>query len=383
MRVKIFEKHGLRLRTVLLVLLTLISLSALAGCWDKRELTDLLYVSGIGLDVPEDGDGVEMSVEFITISSGKDDKITSSVFTTKGGDIGDALTALATRAGGKENFNYCEAIVMSEEYARQGIAKVVEMVMRNSEIQHTALLAVADGCKASELFAAGGEDEPAAAYEISGIMKSNFKSCTSLVKNDAYRIRARLQSPGGCAALTRLYLEEDGDERSIMAGGAAVFKGDKLAGWLTPEEASFFRMATGDAVEGYESIPSAEGGYVSAALRNFKLDTRAELDGGAPSAELRIGADALLLRSPGSAGGAEGAQEGFAGEIERGVRGVFERCRDEMDCDIFGLAGTFGRKYGKRWAAMENDWDELFGKLEFSVQAEVKVEDAGLAKSGE
>ncbi len=368
-------------RPLSLSLLIIFLIPLLSGCWDKQEITDLLYVSGLGLDIPAGGDEVEVSIEFIKVSSSKDEKLSSSLFTVRGRDIGDALTALSMNAGGSLDFNYCEAIVMSEAYARHGMANIADMLLRNADIQHTALLAVAEGCSAAEIFAARGKDEPSAAYEISGIIKSNYSQCLSLVKNDAYGVRAALQGPCGCAALTRVYLESEREDNSIMAGGAAVVRKDGLAGWLTPREAAYFRIATGDASGGYESARDMDGGWVTAELRDFSLKTEAKLEGIHPTAGISIKADATLVKPPRAAGDASSAGGDFSDGIRLGVLELFERCRDEMGCDILGLSGEFARTYGGSWRSFEGHWDELLRALELSVSAEVRVEDAGLEKT--
>lgn len=380
------RKSGNIRRTALLLLAAALLCLTLAGCWDKEEIADLVFLAGIGVDVPLKGEGVSVTAELIKISSGKDDAIQSTVFASTGKNIADALVGLACHVGGKLNFNYCEVVVLGEEYAKSGLGDVVDVVLRNNDIQHTTLLAVAKDCRASEVFAAKSADEPVAAYELSGIIKANYSRCLRVTKNDAYAIRGRLEKPGGGLALTQIYLERDGDAPSLMAGGAAVFGDAGLAGWLTPEETAYFRMATGQAVSGVEAAPGPDGGYFTAELRNFETRSSALLDGGGASLELDIRTEATLIEpaadgtvplpwSPDEVG------ESFAKAIRDGVSGLVTRAQIEFGCDLFGFGGTFEKADGRAWRQTREDWPRLFREMDVTVDASVRIVNAGMSKS--
>ncbi|PJY99252.1 MULTISPECIES: Ger(x)C family spore germination protein [Bacillus] len=142
-----------------LVMIMLLSLSMVPGCWDKQELTDLAIISAIGIDRTNDG---KYLVHFQIINPGNvagglqgggtGDRPPVSVYSMSGDNLAEALRKGAQKVSRRLYFAHTSLIVLSENLAKkEGLYAVLDNIDRDTEIRSTSTLVIAHETKAENI----------------------------------------------------------------------------------------------------------------------------------------------------------------------------------------------------------------------------------------
>ena len=127
----------------IVVLFLMIWMFLLSGCWDQKELNELVLIDGIGIDKAKDGQ-VEVTVSIAIPQAqsgggggggggGKGAGGTHLVAAryAKGDDVAKALEQVQTQIPRKVFLGHLQAIIISEKVAKEGITDYLDLFLRH------------------------------------------------------------------------------------------------------------------------------------------------------------------------------------------------------------------------------------------------------------
>ena len=252
------------MRKKFLILLT-IAFITLGGCWSRRELDTLAIVTAVGIDkAKEDG---KISIAF-QILKPSEIKAPSSGSTGSGGSKGvwvlsstgytvfDAARNATMQSDRRLFFPQNKIIVIGEEMARTGISPLLDFFDRDPEPRRLSWLLIAKG-KASDVIHAQHEQEKIPAKAIEGMIKTSGGTSTAVNVNlnDFFK---QLSSPPTDPVACRIEMinEEESKNKKMRFTGAAVFKKDKLVGFLDRPETRGLNWVLGKVKSGIIVVKS-------------------------------------------------------------------------------------------------------------------------------
>ncbi len=138
------------------IVLLLAAIVLLQGCWDKRELTDLLLITAIGIDKGKDTD-YELSYQIVNPIN-----VTGGLQGGQGGDrppvssysvTGNNLTEMSRHASAKVSreiyYSHTNLVVVDEKLAKgEGLIKILNVLDRDTDFRSTATIIISRGQKA-------------------------------------------------------------------------------------------------------------------------------------------------------------------------------------------------------------------------------------------
>ncbi|NLI91550.1 MAG: hypothetical protein GX434_04895 [Peptococcaceae bacterium] len=155
----------------LLVLLILISLIFLNGCWNYREVDKLAIVAGVAVDKGTNGQ-YEVTVEILQTSGGRDPKITSKTVTTEGNTMFDAVRNVISLSGKRLYWSHAKVIILSKEIAREGVTKIIDWYNRDSETRADVFIVISGGDSAKEIFSGQGTTEEIKSFVLEEMIRN-------------------------------------------------------------------------------------------------------------------------------------------------------------------------------------------------------------------
>jgi Ger(x)C family germination protein len=174
---------------------------------------------------------------------------------------------------------------------------------------------------------------------------------------------------------------EDQEKKRLSVEGAAVFKDDKMIGELDIKETRGLLWVTGEVETGIFNM-GVLGQWASLEIREASSKLTAEITPeGAIAMRVEIHETSGIGDQKGKVNLADpeadtallnAAEQAILDEAESALKKA-----KELGADIFGFGDEIARKYPRRWAEMEDRWDELFQDIEVRFEIKTRLDGTG------
>lgn len=180
--------------------------------------------------------------------------------------------------------------------------------------------------------------------------------------------------------LPALHKIKNGDQEICELNGIAVFKEDKLAGFLSPEESKYALFVGNELKGGILTLSMADLKTDDMSLEIFKSKTKKSFSYEQGKVKITIQTDTTV-----AIGENQGkldvmdeevvkkVEEAGARMIEKNIADVVRKIQDEYNADVFGFGEMIYKQDLPLWRQLEPSWEELFPTLEVEVNAKVNV----------
>lgn len=407
-----------------LVLVLLLNLFLLTGCFDQREIDELAYPMAIGLDVGEANE-LRMTLQLavpISIGGGSGggeggggggSVETTSIITVDTPSIYSGLNLINNIISKEINVSHTKVIIISRRLAEKGVSKYLNAIMRGSEFKPDVFIVVSLDSPEEYLRKTKHilEVNPSKYYEQ--MLGKNFTSFFPNVRLHDFHLKYSAGSIEPVAILTALnryesveqfgsVTAENGDgtfihEGSYKAGnipilsdkknevmGVAVFKEGKMCSTLNGMESACLQMVTGEFNHTYWTLPDLyeeNSIIVLKVFRRKKPVIKIDMAEGKVKAHVGIDleGDFVSIQSMNEYESQPEIIERRMEEIlEKDILKLLEKTRDTLGSDICGF-GKFVKKKFLTWAEWEKyNWPEQYKHTVFDVDVSFRIRRTGL-----
>lgn len=173
----------------------------------------------------------------------------------------------------------------------------------------------------------------------------------------------------------------------LKVGGTAVFKGNKMAGWLDERESRGLLWVRGKVKGGIITVSCGSGGggdqRFSIEILSNGSKIEPELVDGELSVTVKITADTSIqeaecrqeLEKPEVI---KSIENSLADAVRGEVEAALARAQREYRSDVFGFGEAVHRKYPGVWKEVKNDWKEIYPDLPVYVEVDARIARTGL-----
>ncbi|RRJ65539.1 Ger(x)C family spore germination protein [Paenibacillus oralis] len=381
------------------------------GCWNRTELNELGITVATGFD--RSGNDWEISYQIVVPSAtgtsqggggggGGGSQPSVTVFTTKGKTIREAAALGYVENPRRLYFGHTEITVIGKEAAEAGINQILDLYFRNVEARETVLVAVTDR-KASDILRNMVPPEKMPGSALADIMHKQQSNTSYFPVINLFQLAQKISSDSRAAGVPAISVPE-GSEKPLESLDInkttsppvkmkvvrlGVFKGDRLAGWLNPEQ-SYGIAWLSDQVKGstlsFACPRSDPQSNLGGSLRINKAKTKVTpvKAGDHYNMKVHIQASGDLMEymcggDPFSPKTIQAIEREVGATIIDTVNTGWEAAQ-KMRVDLPGFAGKIHRNDPKAWRELKDNWDEELSKIKLEVYVTVKIERPGLLK---
>lgn len=363
-----------------------------SGCWDARELNRRAIVSGIGIDRSEEGFLVSLQVIIADEISGKIGRggTPTSVYSASGRSVVEAMRNVSLKVPRLISTAQTRMVVISEEVAREGISGIVDFLDRDSDLRLSTQLYVArKGTRALDIVSAITPLGRITAYALvqkTELAANELGANFSLEIDDVIR---GLLAPGGGPVMNGLNilgdLKKSGDKSNLERTNAqgvviiddmAIFKGDKLVGWMDLEECKGLVWAM-NKMKKTVVVVKDETDHEEITMDVFETSTATKVDISnplkpviqlkvKPQISIREAGTSTDLRDPRVlAKIEEKANKVIAAKLEGAVAKA-----QGLKSDIFYFGQQIERQNPKVWSRISGQWEAIYPTIEVRCEVE-------------
>lgn len=370
---------------VLILILLIVNITVLPGCWNYREVNMLSIIAGMAIDKDETGK-YHISVEIVDMhEGGRDTKIRSKILETKGETLFDAIRNALKITSPKLYFGHTEIVVISQEVAREGILEILDLLSRDAEPRLSINLLISQEKTAKEILSSQSITTSIRSFELNDML-SEQKSISKYPRIQVYQFINALSSEGISPVLPAVRLTVNEGQKTSKLSGTAVFKGDKLIGFLDDTETEYFLFVTDKVKGGVLVLKDTTGtNNVIAALEIFENKTKVKpiYSNGKVSISIttktKVALDEQATRVNLIDRKGRTMLETNAKElIKENMEKVIHKVQKDFDTDIFGFGMMINENMPALWKGIKHDWNTIFKDLDFNVNTTVEVRHSGL-----
>ncbi|HZG86073.1 Ger(x)C family spore germination protein [Paenibacillus sp.] len=380
------------MRRKLLIIALLPLLAALSGCWDRREINDVVFVSATAVDRKDDK--YQITIQFPLPgqmggagsggggggTSGQKPWHTASAVGRTGREANAEQQASLSRI---LNFSHRRVLILGEEAAKAGTSDVMDILGRIPQNRMSAYVFVTEG-EAHKLFKVDSSLEKMPAEllrEIAGMTYKRARTIEDFV--DAILSEGIDPYLPYLAAVKATQADNPDAPKIAMLKGVALFKGDKLETVLKDSLAQGMLLALNQAKLPVITVKAPSGeGFISLQASNYDVRISASPGSAAPSfrfvieGKLQIMENNSNFRASESAETIAGLERAVNLHIERVVREAFAETQ-RHGVDPAGLGEFLYQHYPRYWQRVKPEWRSVYGRADLSFHSRLEYQHPG------
>lgn len=371
------------------ILLCMMMLLLLSGCWGVRELNALSLVLGIGIDVkPEQPDKVFMTAQIVkpgelkkSSSGGDGQGMQTKAYwnlQSSGETIFDAIREYTHDTNNKLYIAHNEVIIFGKDAAASGVQKYLDFFMRAQETRPTTQIVVSTSTAADVLDVMPELDKLPAVNAAKLVKAQGFTSQSEEVTlQDFINF---LLSKTDCAVAPMVMVTDNGGKKTLAVRGLAVFKEDRMVGELTDSEARGLMWVNGLVKTGVIDVPYLSG-IASFEIKKATSTVKPEIRDGIIIMKIDIKEEGSMvaqtciqnLETVAEMSILENMEQA---SIQREIQATVDKAK-QMNTDIFGFGEIIHKSNNADWHQMESQWDKIFPAIQVEINVKCKIRSAG------
>ncbi|MBE6801738.1 MAG: Ger(x)C family spore germination protein [Ruminococcaceae bacterium] len=375
-------------RTVSLILLCFIALGSFSSCEKAgTELSDLMIIQGIGIDVTSGG--YKVTVEILNNEQSGSPSGDSSaenktkIYNATGESVASALMKLTTKSGNKPFYAQNRVIVLGETTAQRNMGDVLDFFERNYDSRASQLLCVAKGGKAEEVIRAKLLNDTVKSKILEKMLESSYEQ--SLVP----RVRIidavnTMKDDTTFLCVPAVSVQKNGENQDFSLDGCAVFdKDESFCMYLSSGDAQGLAFLDNHIREGFISADLPNGQKATFVLVKGKTHYKILKENGRLHYKLNIDVVCDLEE----VGGAEffSTDDDFMEKIKSAAGATIAKTSENtiiaLQSEHGGDAVRYGRRLylydNKEYEKLKNNWDKEFKNSITSLSVNVTIRRIG------
>lgn len=389
----------------LIFIIIIIILITSTGCWGKRELNELSVVSATGVDLEPDGSIRITVISIMPVGAAGTAGLQRSnawIGTATGKNIASASKNLGKIATKRLAWFHNRIILIGEDLAKKGVGDVMDYIARNREFRYENSILVTKG-RATDMLTVPADIEKHLVTEIDGIIENikqewprsyidNFKGfLMTLSEKNKGHITGILDyyetSQNTFSTNREDFKKMDLNNTKLGIAyieGSAVFKEDKLVGWLDGQETRGYILLTEGLRAGVITTDYKDrNGKISLELLRSKSSIKAQPKENKITMNIKLEIKGSFKTGSGEydilkEADIEEMERIFAKEIESQVSRTVKKAQKELNTDFLGFGEHIFRNHPGTWRKISDRWDAIFPEIDVNYDVKVRILRTGM-----
>lgn len=381
------------------IIILIISIFFITGCWNYRELNEISIITAMGIDVS--GDEIIVSVDIVNPTqasnnlsgSSKLEETPTTIYQYKGKTIREAINNIVFEAPYQLYTGHMSLLVISEKAAKKGIYDYIDYFMADTEIRKIFPVVVVENGTAADALKIVLPLNTITAENMKASLEATAKF-TGYVGNRKFdEIINSLYMEGRHPTISSVKIKGSPDEgektenvsttiskNSIIITGSAVFKEDKLVGYLHDVDSLGYTILRGYTKTIEIEFPcDNKNNYASAVVDNVKTKIKTTIKKRKPFYEIMISGESAIpeynckLNSKNMEKSLNETEKNINDEIKKIIDNTLTKLQNELKSDVVGFGERLYKEKYKYWKTVKKDWDIIFTTTEYKIKTKVKI----------
>lgn len=367
------------------------------GCIGKREINDLAIVMAVGIDKGKEENMIKITAQVArpadargqtgAPSGNTGDPVWSA--SAEGTSIFEAIRNLTSFSSRRVFWAHNYVIVINEEVAKEGISDIIDFFTRNPELRMRTWVVVTPN-EASEVIATMTGLEVISGEALYKLFRYSSISAAA-PRTQMLDLQAAFLSESTEPVLAKIELkerkmdnkksEQNATVKQVELAGTGVFKGDKLVGYLTPDESRALlpfieKLQTGVVVLPCPKDPTQP---LSIELKSQTFSVKPSYEDKKPSFKVNLKTYTSIVEAGcpftlDNEDEVNDLEKELKEKLKTELETVVKKAQEEYKADFLELGKVFNNQHPSEWNEIKENWEDVFptAKVEINVDAMIK-----------
>jgi len=371
-------------KLIILSFIIVVFPTVLSGCWDYKEIDTLAIVAGIAIDRDISTNEYIVTTEIITTQAqGFTSNVNSELFTSKGDTIFEAMRNMIQKTGLRLYWSGTKVVIISKTIASQGIIPVIDWTSRDSDVRPDIWIMISKGDSAAEILKHKVKLNEVTSFHLDDTMMSG-KILSGFKDSRLNSFLNEMTSEGNSCLLATVENQSSDDAIEPRLSGSAIFKSDKLVGYIDDTETLYMQMIKNKAHEGLIVLKNILGSSTNITLEIFENRTKLtpKYNNGRVSMIIDIYPVIAIDEVQGTKDfmkeeNLKMLQSEAEKEIEVRVQSLIDKLQKDYDSDVLGFDETFMREKPKASEDFKKSGEDIFQNMKTVVKVHMKIKGSG------
>ncbi len=369
-------------KRILACLMCLAIAFVLSGCWNYRSLDELNIVVGLAIDYDKETKMFLVDYEIADlVGADKQSPIQSRIVRSEGKTIFDAARNAKRKEEDRLYFGSANTVVISHQVAKEiGLNPVLDWILRDAECRETVNVVISQEETAANLLETTEGYKGIMSVTINQIIREDKKLTASGINRKAFELYGNIHSKKNSAVVPVMHKKMCVSRKIPELNGVGILKGDKLIGYLSPEQTKYLLYVIEKDAGGLITLSVTDMETDDITLEVFKhlVDKSISFEDDKIKVKIKtktyVGVAENLASLPMRDKEVVRKLERAAEEkMENGIRDVVSILQQNFRTDVIGFGEMIYRQNLKLWEQLEPDWDKIFPTVEVDVSSKVEI----------
>lgn len=379
------------------ILLLIIPIFLLTGCFNYDELNELALCTGMAIDYEDDKYIVTYMIAKAESDTENDSssKASTTTYEGKGKNISEAIQEINRICPKKTYIGHLNVIVISEDVAKKGLDSMLDYLLREPESRKTFYLILSHDVKAGDTLKILSPLESFSSQNITNNIESvnQLQAIATQIPYTKFMSRILMEGINPILnSITVIGNVEKGQKQDSLENSEAkafvkldslgIFKKDKLLGFTTDDESRGINLISNN-VSTMNITTKCGDDYITATTENIKTDVEIDTKGDDITIKLNIKGDAAIaeinckvnLENPKEI---KKLEEKFDDKVKDIIDKALYITQKEYKSDVFGFGNMIYRQDYKKWEKIKDNWDdEIFPNIDIKTNIDINLTKKG------
>ncbi|WPC41678.1 Ger(x)C family spore germination protein [Clostridium sp. JS66] len=364
----------------------------LSGCWDSVETEKLGVVTLLGIESSGNND-IKVTVQEASgknqsssnqYSAGSDSR-SFNTYSEVSNSITNAIQKISSNQHKDIYFGHTKVIILDEKLVTsKGIQFVIEFYEKIPEMRLRTWILISKSNQLDKILNSSMNLDIDTGSAIEETIR-NENDNSYLTVNNLKDFIEMLNTPGSQAYTSGIAVspKTSGSKTSndmFVIKDTAVFKSDKLIGWMKNEESRGLSFASGNVRGGFMDIPFGDNAVslkivktklkISPLIINEKMQINLNLDIVSNISGSRVKCDFMNTDT------IEKLQQIQSEKAKREITLAISRSKD-LNSDVFQFGNYFNMEYPTYWKKIKNNWNFYYPNVQVNINVNSAIRNIG------
>ena len=379
------------------LLILIILLITLTGCFNYKEINDYAIVSGISIDI--NNNSYEIGLQIMNAKKEKENNNSLiTIYKGRGKTVYQALEKIMLDSPKELYLGHNEVIVISDELLKKkDPLEYLDFFLRESQIEKDSLIINAKDNKAYDILEiiTPLETIPSSNLKSSLNIADNYNGTLSLVTIDEFIYN--LKTSGKEAVLPSVIIvgsknegekidniSQSNPKSKIKYTTLAYFKNNKLYDYLSSDESNGYNLLSGDIKETYINFKCDKNNYATLRVDYANINNKIDFLNKKPTAYVKINITTNLVEynCKNNFIKNENSIKNLERKAEKKVNSLMNKAVNklyyESNSDALGYGNIFYAKKYKEMKKLGYTKDMISKKITFKAKSKVRINSSSL-----